>query len=67
MKAFKNWAGSGFNYGPNPLDRPILAAKRKAWRAALEWLRRTRIADRRQNGECNPDDLIACIDEELEE
>ena len=38
MKAFKEWAGPGFYYGKDPLNRPILEAKRKGWKAALKWV-----------------------------
>lgn len=38
MEQFKKWTGPAFYYGKDPLNRPILKAKRKAWRAALEWV-----------------------------
>ena len=38
MKAFNKWAGPVFYYGRDPLNRPTLEAKQKAWKAALEWV-----------------------------
>ena len=36
MKAFKKWAGPGFNWGSDPLNRPGLDQARRGWRGALE-------------------------------
>jgi len=38
MKAFDKWAGPAFYYGQDPSNRPTLEAKRRAWKAALEWV-----------------------------
>ena len=64
MEQFEKWAGPAFYYGKDPLNRPTLEAKRKAWRAALEWIKY--IVVHENDGPSNPKSLIQCIDEELE-
>lgn len=36
MEQFRKWAGPGFNWGSNPLDRSGLDQAQRGWRAALE-------------------------------
>lgn len=61
MNEFEKWAGPGFYYGKDPLNRPTLDAKRKTWKAAFENIQQW-IMGRR----CTGEDVLEYIIKELE-